>query len=132
MAITPEEWNAIVELIEQHIPAREVTFAKVTKRDDKKKLIWVKEFGQTSIPMVDFDRGFHYYDTVPVGNVVAGQPIATELRKREDATFRNANYKTTLITPKVGQTAIILRPAGVLRFPICIGVIQSRGHWEGE
>lgn len=132
MAIEREEWNLIREMILSLIPPKTMKFERVIKRDEKKFLIWTKEHGKTAIPLIDFERGFQYYDTQPTGNVTSGQPVKTKLVKKEDKTHKNPNLLTKLVTPRVGQTAIILEPWGNLRFPVCLGVILSKGHWVGE
>jgi hypothetical protein len=132
VAIEREEWNMIRDMILSLIPPKTLSFERVIKRDDKKHLIWTKEHAKTAIPLVDFERGFAYYDTQPTGNVVAGVPMATKLVKKEDKLNKNPNLLTVVVTPRVGQTAIIIEPWGNLRFPVCLGVILSKGHWVGE
>jgi hypothetical protein len=122
MPIEREEWNLIRDMILSFIPPKTMSFERIIKRDATKLLIWTKEHGKTAIPLVDFERGFAYYDTQPTGNLV----------KKADDTHMNPNFLTKLITPKVGQTAVILEPWGNLRFPVCLGVILSKGHWAGE
>lgn len=132
MGIEREEWNMIRDLILSLIPPKTLSFEKVIKRDDVKHVIWTKEHAKTAIPLVDFDRGFAHYDTQPTGNVVAGVPMPTKLVKKEDKSHTNPNFLTQVITPRVGQTVIILEPWGNLRFPVCLGVILSKNFWEGE
>lgn len=132
MGIEREEWNLIRDMIASMIPAKTMSFERIIKRDEKKLLIWTKEHGKTAIPLVDFERGFAYYDTQPTGNATSGQPVKTKLVKKEDKTGTNPNLLTKVIAPRVGQTAIILEPWGNLRFPVCLGVILSKGHWVGE
>lgn len=132
MAIEREEWNLIREMILSLIPGRTMSFERVVKRDEKKLLVWTKEHGNTAIPLVDFERGFKYYDTQPTGNVTSGQPVNTKLVKKEDLTNKNPNLLTKIVTPKVGEQVIIIEPWGNLRFPVCLGVILSKGQWVGE
>jgi hypothetical protein len=133
MALERGEWNAIRDLVLSMLPSKTMSFAKVIKRDEKKKLIWTKEYGKTAIPLVDFERSFQYYDTQPTGaNVAAGVPLPTKLVKKEDKLQKNPNLLTAIVVPRVGQTVIILEQWGNQRAPICIGVILSTGHWEGE
>jgi hypothetical protein len=130
--LSPEIWNAISDLMHRVVPGREITFGKVVKRDRIKKLIWLKEFGDLSIPLCYFTNSVHYFDTVPVGVVTSGQPVNTELRERKDPDLNltHQRYWTKVQTPRVGQMAVILNSRGTDKFPICIGVIQSKGYWK--
>lgn len=129
--LTPEIWNAIADLVGRSQSSREIYFVKVTKVDKKKNLVWAKDFGDVAIPLVSHLYGFSYYDTVPHGNAVAGQPIGTQKIKRQDKTDKKPVYHTHIIAPKKGQLIVVLDPWGAKRFPICIGVIQSKkGFWE--
>jgi hypothetical protein len=127
-----EIWSAISDLIMRSIPGREITFGKVIKRDAAKKLIWVEEFGDLSIPLVSFGHSFAYFDTEPTGVATAGQPIDKQTVRRSDPTGNNPNFATQIIVPRVGQMVAILNPRGSRRFPMCVGVFQSKGYWQGE
>lgn len=120
--LSPEIWNAVADSIDRSQAPREITFAKVAKRDQAKKLVWVEEFGNLGIPLVTFTSGFAYYDTDATGAV----------NKKEDRTGKNDAYHTQIIAPRVGQMVVILDPGGQHRFPICVGVLQSSGFWQGE
>lgn len=117
-------WNAILEAIRSEQMPREITFGKVHHRDVANMVIWVEEFGDTAIPLAAFESGFAYYDTDATGAV----------NKRYDASDGDPAYKTHLIVPRVGQTAVIANPWGNGRFPVCIGVLQSTpgSFWQGE
>lgn len=120
--LSPEIWNAISRMVQQSVPGREITFGKVVKRDSSKKLVWLEEFGQTAIPLLSFDYHFEYYDSLADGTVA----------KRSSPEGKNPAFRTKIITPQIGQMVAVLKPWGGLRFPMCVGVIQSTGHWSGE
>jgi len=120
--LSPELVNGIGREIERATANFEIVFGKVTKRDDTKKVIWLEQYGDLAIPLVSFVTGFSYYDTDASGY----------LQLRRDPTGENAAFQTTIITPRVGQMAVILDPGGQHRFPLCVGVIQSTGYWQGE
>lgn len=124
-------WNAIADEIRRQQSNREIYFVKVKKADAKKKLIWTEDFGDLAIPLVALSQSISYFDTVPVGDAVSGQPIGTQKQKREDKTQSNPVYRTEIVTPKKGDLVIVLDPWGARRFPFCIGTIQSKpGFWE--
>lgn len=131
--LSSEIWNAIADLVQHSQTAREIYYVKVTRVDKKKKLVWAKDFGDLAIPLVAHSYSFSYYDTEPTGNVTSGQPVTTKKTLKTDKLQENPVYRTEIVTPKVGQLIVVLDPWGVKRFPICVGVIQSKtGFWEGE
>jgi hypothetical protein len=118
--LSPGLWNALYERIRGSRPGSEIVIATVSKRDESKKLIWVEELGDVSIPLVSFDFEFDTYDTQADGSV-----------SKRDGTS-NALQRVRVLTPRVGQLVAILQPNGIRRFPMCLGCIQSQGFWEGE
>ena len=121
--LSPSVWNAIADGLERaRNGGRQVTFGKVVKRDTRHKLIWLEAYGNLAIPLAAFAFGFAYYDTDNTGHVI----------RREDTTDKNTNFQTHIIVPHAGQTAVVLDPGGLKRFPICVGVIQSTNFWQGE
>jgi len=125
-------WNAIYDVIARSQKGREITFGKVVKRDETKKLVWLEEFGDLAIPLVFFGYTFQHYDTEPIGNVTSGQPVSTKKTLRQDTTNTNPNYQVQVMVPKIGQMVAVLNPAGSRRFPMCVGAIQSTDYWTGE
>lgn len=112
--LAPAIWNAIADEIRRQGSSREVFFVKVTKVDTKRKIVWADDYGSIGIPLVALSHQFDYYDTNSTADVI---------KKPDNA--------TDIVTPKVGQTIVVLDPWGARRFPICIGVIQSKpGFWE--
>lgn len=117
-------WNGIADLVQRSRAPREIYYAKVARADEKKKLIWCKDFGDLAIPLVAHGGFGFYYDTRPTGSVTDGQPVATEKAK--------TRMVMEIACPAKGDLVVILDPWGAKRFPICIGVIQSsKGFWEG-
>lgn len=112
----------IRDMVLSLMPGRTMSFQRVVKRDDVKHLVWTHTHGETAIPLVGFERAFSYFDTQPSGTLI----------KRDDPSHTNPNLLTRIITPRVGQTVVILEPWGNQRFPVCLGVILSRGHWTGD
>lgn len=123
-SLAPNLWNAISELVARGQSAREISIGRVTKRDTINRVIWLEEFGETAIPLVAFDYSFAYYDTTSTGSVI----------KREDKTDNDPAFRTKMLVPKVGQQAVILDMWGNRRFPVCVGIIQSKSgsYWQGE
>lgn len=108
MALTDADWNAIYQAIDRAIPPSEVTYGKVVKRDENKKLIWLAEFGDQPIPLVGMNGQVTIYDETPQG-------------------VRKKTVKIQHEVPKVGELVVVLRQMGVRRLPKCVGVVLSKG-----
>lgn len=108
MALTYDDWNEISGRIAAAIAQAGESFiqGEVVKRDTDNRLIWLKELGDTPIPVVAFD----YYFIDPV----------TELE-----------VTVKLEIPFVGDLAVIALHLGSRRLPRCIGKIQSTGWVDG-
>jgi hypothetical protein len=110
--LAPALWNAIADEIRRQQSSREIFFVKVTKVDTKRKIVWADDFGSMGIPLVTLPFQFDYYDGTPTG-VIKKTAIPE------------------VMTPKVGQTIVVLDAWGAKRFPVCIGILQSKpGFWE--
>lgn len=123
-ALTPALWNAIADAISRALPGRNMSFGRVIKRDVTDKVVWLEEFGETAIPLCAFDSSFAYYDTQQDGTV----------KRREDKGDTDAAFRTKMLVPKVGQLVVIIDLFGNRRFPVCVGVLQSKlgSYWQGE
>ena len=74
--ITEGEWVSIRALAERVIAAtgggQQILTTKVAKVDPARKVIWVPEFGDQPIPLVDFTGDTRIYDSdVPIGGIIA-------------------------------------------------------------
>lgn len=90
------------------------TTGTVIRRDEVKKLVWLREYGSQAIPIVGFDHEATYYDT-DAGGVT-----------------RKKKAKVTVCVPKVGEKVVVANEWGLKRMPRCIGVIQGRGWMVAE
>lgn len=81
----------------------------VIKRDAKRKLVWLAEFGDQAIPIVGFSHTVKYYDTNQVGKVL---PKIS---------------KVEVVVPAIGDSVLVARELGTRRLPRCLGVIQGTG-----
>ena len=108
MALSDADWNSIYTAIAKAIPPNEVVYGKVVKRDEKKKLIWLKEFGEQPIPLVGFNGTVTVYDETAQG-------------------VKKKVVKVEPQVPRVGELVVVLRQMGVRRLPKCVGVVLSRG-----
>jgi hypothetical protein len=115
-------WNRIGTMIDRTRARPEIRFGKVVRRDERRRLVWLEDYGDLAIPLVAFHFGFSYYDTDETG-----QP-----QLRSDPSGDNTSYQTKLLVPKVGERVVILDSGGAKRFPFCVGVIQSSEYWQGE
>lgn len=108
MALQQADWESIYNAIRTTIPAHEVTYGKVVKRDARKKLVWLSEYGDQPIPIVAFNQTVTIHDETPTGIKVKTVKIDVEV-------------------PKVGELVVVLRQMGERRLPKCIGVVQGKG-----
>lgn len=88
------------------------TTGTVIKRDKKKKLVWLKEYGPQAIPVVGLRSTVTYYDTDSTGKV-------TKKLARVDVEV-----------PRQGETVLVCNEWGMKRMPRCLGVIQGKGWNE--
>jgi hypothetical protein len=107
MPLSHSDWESIYQAIQRALPAHEVTYGAVVKRDVKRKLVWLKEFGDQPIPLVGFKGEVTYYDTTPTG-------VKKKVAKIEPE------------VPNVGEIVVVLRQMGSRRLPKCVGVVLSR------
>lgn len=113
--ISEGEWASIRSLVEKLVTQltggrRNFFTARVIKRDDTNKLVWVRELGAQAIPVVGFDYNVTYYDTDSTGVV------------------NRKNAKISPATPKVGEHVFIVLEMGAQSLPRCLGTIQGR-NW---
>lgn len=129
LQLSPQVWNAIGDLVKRNGGKQEIYFAEVTRADAENKLVWTKDFMDVPIPCISFDYSFAYMDTQPTGDAVDGEPVKSIQVRREDKTHKNANFKVKLICPKKGDLVVVLDPLGAKTFPICVGLLRSKGAW---
>jgi hypothetical protein len=128
MAIEEPEWESIrqfcVKIVEQTAGRAGDHFFtdKVIKNDTKKNLVWVKELGDTPIPLFSFDYQVKYYDESPRGTGLSFGAYKVY------AKFA----KVKVICPKVGEVVLIAREMGMNRLPRCLGVLRSTGFVTEE
>lgn len=108
MPLDDSDWNAIYEAISRAIPQHEIVYGRVVKRDEHKKLIWLKEFGDQPIPLVGFN-----------GKVTVYDETATTTRRKV--------VKLEHEVPQKGDLVVVLRQMGTRRLGKCVGVVLSKG-----
>lgn len=121
--ISEGEWESIVNLFNRLIKKKGEYFVtgKVTKRDEKRKLIWLNEFGDQAIPIVCFDYEINYYDETPSDTNTTAVGAAAQFKTKKKKVI------SKVMVPKVGQTVVVAREFGTRRLPRCLGVIQGQG-----
>ncbi len=118
-------WREIREVVNKAKPRSEVTYDVVTKRDEKNRLIWTKDFGDTPIPLVGFRWKIKYYDSETKGNTPSiGAALPSKVLPRE--------VYAQVEVPRVGDTVVILRQLGVKRLPKAVGIILSTNFVESD
>jgi hypothetical protein len=112
MAISDPEWLSISNLVNKEFKKRGEYFIldRVTKRDEKNRLVWVKELGDQPIPLIAFNYTVEYYDVNQLGNTV------------------KKTAKVKVQVPKIGQTVLVAQQFGTRRLPRCLGVVQSTNY----
>ena len=121
MAFSQSEWNAIEQLVNRMLTSVGEPFiqGKVVKNDPVRKLVWLKEFGDTPIPLIAFDYQVKYYDQDSLG--------VTRVKKTPAY-----SKDVDILVPKVGQTVLVAQHFGTQRLPKCLGVIKSRNFVQSE
>lgn len=118
--LSPDLWQAVIDLVNRSRSAREIFFQYVIRRDITDKLIWTAEYADTPIPLFGFDYLIYYYDTVAGG----GPPFDKNTVVRREAI-------TQVQVPKIGELVAILDMWGAQSQPICIGKVYSTGnYWD--
>jgi hypothetical protein len=98
MPLTENDFASIKTLIDSAVGEIGQTFitGEVIKRDDQRKLIWIKELGDQPIPVVDFKNMVDVYSNVMPATEIwhevgtAGEPAFVNGWRNYDA----ANYQT--------------------------------------
>lgn len=119
MAISNSEWREIEHLINRLLTNAGEAFVQgqVVKRDTSRKVVWLKEFGDTPIPLIAFNYTLKYYDTNELGVVRVRTAKAPDIE---------------IEVPKVGETVLIAQHFGSQRLPKCLGVIKSKKYIQVE
>jgi hypothetical protein len=120
-AITYADWSEIVNKIEEIVAKQGEYFVQgeVIKRDETNKLVWLREFGDTPIPLFSFDYTVDVYDETPNGTIVPfwGTPSPFRTKKKI--------YKVKVTVPAIGETVLVAKHLGADHLPKCVGVLQS-------
>jgi hypothetical protein len=126
MAIEDAEWASITEhviKVVQQVAGRagdHLFVDRVVKNDTTQNLVWVKELGDTPIPLFTFDYDVTYYDESPrdTGLSFGGYRVYTK------------KAKSRVRCPKIGEIVLVAREMGMNRLPRCLGVLRSTGFEE--
>ncbi len=88
---------------------------KVVASDSARKVVFLKEFGDTPIPVVGFDYQVKYSYKEPTG--------VTTIKKTKP--YSN---EVEILVPRVGDTVLVAQHFGTRRLPKCLGVIKSKRY----
>lgn len=126
MPLDHNDWREIQSLVSRLVAQQGEYFVqgKVVKNDPKRKLVWLKEFGDQPIPCVSFDYQVKYYVNTSSG-FVGGDQITP--RKTRPYT-----PDVEILVPKVGDIVLVARHLGSRRLPKCLGVIKSSNYVSAE
>jgi hypothetical protein len=111
MGLTDTDLNRVQDLIENGAMPSEVVYGRVVRRDEHKKLIWLKEFGDQPIPLVAMRAKVKIFDTTPTGTQIKTAEVIYEV-------------------PKIGELVVVLRQLGSRRLPKCVGVVLTPGGFQ--
>lgn len=121
MPIRDDEWASIQELVRSMLGKKGeyFTLGAVVKRDQRKKLVWLKEFGARAIPCVAFDQAGSVFEQTPSGKntTAVGSPAGYTTRK--------APLKMELQVPLVGEQVLVARMFGSRGLPFCLGKVSG-------
>lgn len=112
MSLTHQDWGNIHNTIEREKAKQGQSFVqgRVTKRDEKRKLVWIQELGDQPIPIIGFE-----YD-VKVRHInAAGQVV-----------FDHVTGVPKV--PRLGQVVLVALHLNSQALPKCLGVIHSHDY----
>ena len=107
--LSQQVWAEINDAISKVKTNSEITRGQVIKVDATNQNVFVKEFGETAIPLVGFDYDIEYYDSTASGVV-------------------KKTYIAKPRMPKIGDLVIIARQGGARRLPLCLGIVQGKNY----
>jgi len=115
------QWRSIEEFVNRIFSKRGEPFVQgvVIKTDPVRKVVFLKEFGHTPVPLVAFHMQVKYSYKEPSGSTTI-------------KTTRAYSNEVEILTPRVGDTVLVAQHYGVRRLPKCLGVIQSTSYVEVE
>lgn len=117
MALNHNDWREIQKFVNGLLAQQGQAFTqgKVVKNDPVKKLVWLKEFGDTPIPLIGFDYQVKYFYEDMTGKTKTRKTVA-------------GSKEVEILVPKIGDTVLVARHMGSRRLPKCLGVIKSKGY----
>jgi hypothetical protein len=128
MPLDYSDWDKIQSFLSKMLAERGEYFlqAEVVKNDPDNKLVWVKELGDTPIPLLAFDYQITYYFNEPTGNTTAvGTAVNKQTVKRKTNQY---SRDVEVLVPRVGDVVLIAKMMGSRRLPKCLGVIKSTSY----
>lgn len=119
MALSAQDWQQIQEFVNRIISKTGEAFiqGKVVKSDPTRRVVWLREFGDTPIPLIGFDYRvkYRYKETDGTTTVAKTKPHSDDVE---------------ILTPRVGDTVLVAQQFGTRRLPKCLGVIKSVRYVE--
>lgn len=121
MPLTNDDWRAIEDHVSKMLTGIGEPFiqGKVVKNDPLRKLVWLKEFGDTPVPVIGFDYQVKYYIKEADGT--------TTVKKTP-----SYSKDVEILIPKVGEIVLVAQHFGSRRLPKCLGVIKSKNFIQTE
>lgn len=119
MALRDQDWQQIQEFVNRLVSKSGEAFiqGKVVKSDQSRRVVWLREFGDTPIPLVGFDYRVKYRYKETDGSVTV-------------AKTNSYSDDVEILTPRVGDTVLVAQQFGTRRLPKCLGVIKSVRYVE--
>lgn len=119
--ITNSDWAAIQDFVNRRISRIGEPFVqgKVIKSDSVRKVVFLKEFGDTPIPLIafDFQVKYSYKETSGTTTIKKTKAYSEEVE---------------ILTPRVGETVLVAQHFGSSRLPKCLGVVKSKRYIQAE
>ena len=115
MALSNDDWREIQKVIDRRVTHVGEPFVqgKVVKNDQVRKLVWLKEFGDTPIPLIGFNYQVKYRYKEPTGETTITKTKAH-------------SPEVEILVPKVGEIVLVAQHFGSRRLPKCLGVVRGK------
>lgn len=117
--LSQSDWREIESFVNRIITRVGEPFiqGKVIKVDKARKVVFLKEFGDTPIPIIGFDYRVKYSFKEPSGTTTIRHTKAY-------------SSEVEILVPQVGDIVLVAQHFGTRRLPKCLGVVKSKRYIE--
>ncbi len=121
MPLSFNDWAEIHNVIRKTVADTGEPFVqgKVIRNDLINKLVYLKEFGDTPIPLVAHHYQVKYLSRDSSGRIIILKTVAY-------------SADVEVLVPKVGDIVLVAQHLGTRSLPKCLGVIMSRNYIQAD